>query len=251
MEHLLIQNSGGPLGFVGRLHTDQVRPSLLVVTGSFPPEGYLHDLVSHFRGANVLIANMPGMSKVFWANAPSVAGATQGLEDAVRRLLPEGPIVAFGSSTGNILSLGLRLPNIRRRVADEPFFQTGDLWPFIANSRERMKLNPGGVQMAGYFWEYFGIGPDKLENRDYRHLLENITVPTDILVGQSPLMPQRALPIWPSFTSQSDREMLAGNPLVTLHQGPPGSGHNYGSIPEGYERLKTLLHAALREAAVA
>jgi hypothetical protein len=206
MEHLLIQTSGGPLGFVGRLHTDQVRPSLLVVTGSFPPDGYLHGLVNHFAGANVLVASMPGMWKVPWANEPSVAGATKGLEDAVRRLLPDGPIVAFGSSTGNIRSLALRLPNIFRRVADEPFFQTRDLWPFIGNSRDRMKLKPGAAPLARYLWEYFGIGPDRLENRDYGRLLENITVPTDVLVDQSPLLPERDLPIWPSFTSAQDRE---------------------------------------------
>jgi pimeloyl-ACP methyl ester carboxylesterase len=251
MEHLLIQTSGGPLGFVGRLHTDQVRPSLLVVTGSFPPDGYLHGLVSDFPGANVLIANMPGMSKVFWADEPSVTGITKGLEDALRLLLPDMPIVAFGSSTGNILSLGLRLPNICHRVADEPFFQTEDLWPFIANSRERMRLNPSAAHMARYFWEYFGIGPDRLENRDYRYLLDNITVPTDVVVGQSALLPVRGLPIWPSFTSTQDRAKLAENPLVTLHQGPAGSGHSYGSKPEGSDLLKRLLHAALLKAAKA
>jgi hypothetical protein len=249
MEHLLFQNDGGPLGFAGRLHTDRARPALLAISGSFPPPGYLHDLVSQFAGASVLIVNLPGMSNVFWAHDPSVAEVAQGLEDAVRLLLPNAPIVAFGVSTGNILSLGLRLPNIRRRVAYEPFFQTQDLWPFIANSRKRMALNPSNGYMAQYFWEYFGIGPEKLENRDYRYLLENITVPTDVVIGQSLLLPERDLPTWPSFTSAEDRAKLAENPLVTLHEGPAGSGHDYGARPEGYNLLKTLLLAALHDAA--
>jgi hypothetical protein len=251
MNHLLMQTGGGPLGFVGQLHTDVARPSLLVVTGSFPPEGYLHDLVSHFRGANVLIANMPGMGGVFWANEQSLADLSRGLEQAVRRLLPDLPIVALGVSTGNILSLGLRLPNIRHRVAVEPFFQTEHLWPFVADSRRRMALNPNLTQMAAYFWEYFGIGPDRIENRDYGYLLDGITVPTDVLFGGSALLPERDLETWPSFTSADDRARLAANPFVTLHEGPADVGHLYGSEQPSYEVLKSLLHAALLDAAKA
>jgi hypothetical protein len=220
VEHLLIQSDGGPLGLVGRLHVDRPRPTLLVINGSWPPRGFLHDLVSHFRGASVLIANLPGMSGVFWSNQPNLADLTQGLEHAVRLLAPEAPIVAFGISTGNLLSLGLRAPNIRRRVAVEPFFQTKDLWPFIANSRERMLLNPSSEGMARFLWEYFGISADQAENRDYRHLLDNIDVPTDVMVGRLPLLPQREVEVWPSFTTEEDRANLAANPLVTLHVGP-------------------------------
>lgn len=251
MDFLLLQTSGGPLGCVGRIHTDRPRPALLAVNGSFPPKDHLHDLVTHFVGANVLIANLPGMGGVPWAN-PSVARLTQGLEEAVSLLLPKVPIVALGVSTGNLLSLGLRLPNICRRVAVEPFFQTQDLWPFIADSRERLELNlglPGHKYMARYFWEVFGIGPDRLENRDYGYLLDGITVPTDVMVGQGPLLPERRLDAWPSFTSAQERLRLAANPLVTLHEGPAGSGHGYGSIPASENDLKGLLHAALLEAA--
>ena len=45
MNHLLIQTEGGPLGIVGRIHTDLTKPALLVVSGSFPPKDFLHDLV--------------------------------------------------------------------------------------------------------------------------------------------------------------------------------------------------------------
>ena len=207
------------------------------------------DLPTHFHGANVLIVTLPGMAGSFWASNPNVEGLTRGLEQAVGMLLPDAPMVAFGVSTGNLLSLGLRLPNIWRRVAVEPFFQTRDLWPFIANSRERLKLNPGHDQMALFLWEFFGIGADRLENRDYGRLLENITVPTDVMVGQMPLLPERNVEIWPSFTSAEDRARLAANPLVTLHEGRAGAGHTYGSVGSSYEETKTLIRAALLDAA--
>jgi hypothetical protein len=249
MSHLLIQNDDGPIGFVGRIHTDRPRPALLAVGGSFPPAGHMHDLVSHFAGANVLIASMPGMSGVFWTKKSSVEGLTRGLEQSVRILLGDAPVVAFGASTGNLLSLGMRLPNICRRVALEPFFQTENLWPFVTDSRERLELNANRPEMARYFWEFFGIGPTTVENRDYRHLLDEITVPTDVIVGQLPLLPKRKVDIWPSFTSADDRAALTANPLVTLHEGPSGTGHSYGAVPPYDSQVKAVLYAALRDAA--
>jgi len=248
MDFLTLQTSAGPLGFVGRIHTDRPRPALVAVSGSFPPRTYLHDLIDLFQGANVLIVNLPGMAGVPWS-AATPAQLSAGLEEAIRLLLGDLPIVAFGSSTGNLLSLGLRLPNICRRVAVEPFFQTKDLWPFIANSRQRMDRNPADVFLARYFWNVFGIGPTTVEGRDYRHLLGAITVPTDVIVGQIPLLPPRATEVWPSFTSQEDRAALTANPLVTLHEGPPGTGHSVNADPGGDALVKRTLHAALHAAA--
>jgi hypothetical protein len=252
MDQLILQGEGGPLGIVGRVYADS-RAALLAVNGSFPPPGQLHDLITHFTGVSVVIVNLPGMGGAPWANA-TVSGLTESLEQTVRLLLPSAPIVAFGASTGNLLSLGLRLPNICRRVALEPFLETGELWPFIANSRERLEMNLPRAHtghyayLKDYLWEVFGVASDKLENRDYRRLLDNITVPTDVMVGELPLLPRRRTDIWPSFTSAKDRASLAANPLVTFHEGPAGTGHSYQSgVPTG-EQLKHLLHAALRHA---
>lgn len=245
MQYLTIQTSGGPIGLLGRILSDRTKPSLLAVRGSFPPNEQLLDLQKHFYDANVLIVTLPGMAGAFWANEPSVEGLTRGLERAAAMLLPDTPIVALGISTGNLVSLGLRLPNISRRVALEPFFQTKDLWPFVANSRERLKLNPGHEPMARFFWEFFGIDADRVENRDYRRLLEGITVPTDVIVGGMPLLPARDVEVWPSFTSAEDRTLLAANPLVTFHEGPAGTGHGYGGSGPSYERVKEVIRQAL------
>jgi pimeloyl-ACP methyl ester carboxylesterase len=248
MDFLLIENRTAGLSFVGRLHTDRARPSLLAVGGAFPTATALHDLVTTFPGANVLVVNLPGMAGAPWSN-PTVAEAVDGLQRAVELLLPHQPIVALGVSTGNLLTLGIDLPNIRRRVAVEPFFQTKDLWPFIANSRERLSLNHGNAFMTRFFWEMFGIAQDRLENRDYRHLLGNLTVPTDVIFGALPLLPEREVETWPSFTTAEDRAALAANPLVTLTEGPPGSGHSYSTTLAGDAVMKRVTLAALHDVA--
>jgi len=248
MDFLTLQTGAGPLGLVGRIHTDRPRPGLLAVSGSFPSKTYLHDLVDHFRGANVLVVNLPGMSGVPWSSA-TPAQLSEGLAEAVRRLLGDLPTVVLGASTGNLVALGLRLPNICRRVAVEPFLQTRDLWPFIANCRQRLAANPGDSGLAHYLDSLFGIGATTVENRDYRHLLAAITVPTTVIVGQIPLLPQRPLEVWPSFTSEEDRAAFEANPLVTLHEGRAGTGHSVQADPMAEALLRRVLHADLREAA--
>jgi hypothetical protein len=248
MKHLVIDTSSGPLGFVGRFLTDRRRPALLAVNGAFPPDELLHDLTTTFLDANVLIVDLPGMSGVFWAENPNVMGLTSALEDAARRLLGDVPMVALGVSTGNLLSLGLRLPSICHRVAVEPFFQPIHLWPFTADSVARLERNPDFWVLDRFLWNFFGIGRAAIENRDYQYLLKNITVPTDVMVGHAPLFPKRELDFLPSLTSRADRDNLLANPFVTLHEGPRGSGHSYGIAPDSYDDLKRLLRAALDDA---
>jgi hypothetical protein len=248
LDFLTLQTKAGPLGAVGRVYTDRTKPALLAVNGAFPSEKHRHDLVEHFAGVSVLVINLPGMEGVPWAN-PTVAELTEGLEMAVRRLLGDAPIVAFGASTSSLLTLGLRLPNIRRNVLLEPFFQTQDLWPFIAHARMLLASKPRDRTLARFFWEAFGIGPDRLENRDYRHLLANITVPTDVVMGGCALLPERELDIWPSFTAADERAALRANPLVLMHEGPPDTGHGFGSDGSSDLYMKRVLHNALREAA--
>jgi hypothetical protein len=248
MDFLTVQTTIGALAFVGRLHAGARRPVLLVVRGAFPPKGYLHDLADHFAGVNVLIFIAPGMNGAPWMET-TPASLARGLEEALGRLAPDLPMVVFGSSTGNLLTLSLRLPNICRIVADEPFFQTKDLWPFIADSRGRMRIENPHRMIEPYLWSYFGIGPETIENRDYRHLVNGITVPTDVLMGEAPLLPERDVANWPSFTSEEDRALLAANPYVRLNVGPPGSGHAFSAAPAGQAFVRRMIHSALLDAA--
>ena len=193
------------------------------------------------------MVNLPGMG-VDWSEA-DVPQMTQGLEEVLTLLFRGMPTVVLSVSTGNLLAFGLKAPNICRRVAVEPFFTTRDLWPFVANSRARLAKTPDSAGLATYLWKVFGIGATALEERDYRYLLQGITVPTDVIVGELPLLPQRTLPVWPSFTSEADRQALASNPLVAMHVGPPGTGHGVTIDGLGAALKKRLAHVALRAAA--
>ena len=64
LEFLTLQTKAGPLGVVGRVHTDRTRPALVVVNGVFPIQDHRHDLVEQFAGVSVLVVNLPGMAGV-------------------------------------------------------------------------------------------------------------------------------------------------------------------------------------------
>lgn len=246
MDSLIFQTDSCSIGLVGRIHTDRRRPALLIVGGSFAPQGYMHEYVEAFRGASVLVATMPGMGTEW--TSPSIEQMRRSFDQLLEDLLPGRATVVCGASTGCLVSLGLRAPTIRRQVAIEPFLTTANLWPFIQNARERLVLNSDQPALADYLWKLFGIAADKVEERDYRYLLRDLQVRTEVLVGDLALLPERPLPQWPSFASELERTYWRNHPLATLHVGRPGSGHGVG-IFEGADFVRSLLHRTLHEVA--
>lgn len=247
MDHLHIRTSGGVFGFVGQLYGDRQRPLLLAVNGSFPRREYLHDLVTTFPGANVLIAYLPGMGPPW--TPTTVPELTQGLAEAVQRLAGDVPTVVYGASTGNLLALGLASPTITRKVAAEPFLTTAGLTPFLSFARENLERRPQADALHAYLDVLFGVHADgRQEDRDYGYLAEAITVPTDVVVG-SWLDPWagKGAP-WPSLTSAEDRARLAANPLVTLHVVGKSTGHGVAVDGEGKALVEQLILQGLLEA---
>jgi hypothetical protein len=248
MNRLIVQTSFGPLHVVGRLHADRHRPALLTVGGAFPPDDFMHDLVDKHASANVVVGTLPGMlSPSFdFHRATDYAAA---FDELIGALLPTQPVVAYGVSTGCLVTLGLRAPNVVRQIAQEPFLNTRDLWPFIANSHDRLARNPDNKILADFLDTMFGIGPGRTGNVDYEYLARDVRVPTDVIVAELPLLPERPLPLWPSLTSAHDRQVLRANPMVKLHEGPRGTGHNIVLRPEGERFVHHIRVDAIRVAA--
>jgi hypothetical protein len=240
MDHLVIDTSAGSIGFAGRLWSDRPRPALLVVAGAFPDPGQHHEIVDWFPDASVLVANLPGMGGMPWS-AADAPGLSAGLAEAMRTVLGDRPLVLCGVSASGLVTLPLQAANIRRKVMIEPFLTTGDLWPFLAYARNLLQLNPGHAGLRRYLWTMFGFGETTAETRDYRHLVDSIQVPTDVVVGGMPLMPQRAEPYFPSLASAGDRAVFAAHPLVTLYEGPPAAGHGVWADPEANALIRRLL----------
>src|SRR5262249_11851384 len=131
MNHLEIQTSLGEICVVGRLHAT-VRPTLLVIPGSFTPPEYKHELVDAFPGASVLISDLPGMRSPMF-RAPTAKNYATAFDELLS-VLPHGsPVVVYSLSTGCLVALGMRSPRIVGHVLEEPFFSTANLWPLVQN----------------------------------------------------------------------------------------------------------------------
>jgi len=253
MNYLHVRTSGGIFGFVGAVHIDRPRPVLLAVNGSFPNDTYLRDLPARYPGANVLIVDLPAMGSPWMAS--DVPRMTKGLGEAVTHLTRDLPLVVYGASTGNLLSLGLQMPTVFAKVAYEPFLSTDSLGPFFEFVRGYVARCPEETDVRQYMEAIFGVTieiddgmvVERHQRQDWGYLADGLTVPTDVVVGSIPSTTKLEVG-WPSLTSEEDRDRLRRNPLVTIHEGPPNTGHDVAVKGAGKQLAERLIHAALLKA---
>jgi hypothetical protein len=250
MKHLIIQCDEGPVYLAGRLHTDASRPALVAVGGAWGLDDDLHFLIDAFPGASVLVAPFPGMGESRTRRF-DVATMSRIFDEAIGHLFPETPVVTFGASAGSLVTLGLRSPRIVRHVALEPFFRTAPLWPLLKFARTTLAPDPQNAAAAAAAEALFGFTADAVMDRDYRRLLDGLQVPTDVILADLPLEPERELSGWPSLTGAEDRAGLEAHPRVTVHAGPPGSGHGLSATPGGAAAIRAVVGSALRWALAA
>ncbi len=245
MDRLIVQTSCGALYLGGRLHADPATPALVAMGGIWTPRDFLHELVDAFPDVSVVIVPLPGMGGSL-TRTFDIATITRSLDEGLASLFRETPLVTYGVSTGCLVTLGLQAPQIVRQVALEPFFRTAPLWPFHVTAREFLASEPTnrGARVAAD--QIFGI-PEAgaVVDRDYRALLQRLRTPLDVILGDLPLEPVRSLEDLPSLCSREDRAALAAHPRVTVHPGPPGSGHDLGITPDGAQLVRAVLRQAL------
>jgi hypothetical protein len=247
MRHLMVRTDQGLLYLVGGLHADGRRRATLFVMGGFGPPDDLHQIADWFPTANVLVAPLPGMAGTS-TRTRDVTDFARAIDGLIENFVPEGPVVMMGASAGCLATLGTRSPRIVSHVALEPFFHTAPLWPLqklFQRNRAAGVADINSEQMADAL---FGITPSGVSDRDYSGLLTTLAKPLDVIVGAEPLEPPREEPALPSLTSEADRTVLAALPGVTIHRGPPGSGHHLMGIPAGVEAVKSVVRAALQRA---
>src|SRR4051794_5398054 len=104
MNYVFCQTQQGVIGFVGRIHADPSRPTLLVVGGAFPPTGYKHDLVDRFARASVIVAQLPGMDTPPFAD-PRPETMALAFDALVETVLPGRAVTAYGISSGALVTL--------------------------------------------------------------------------------------------------------------------------------------------------
>jgi len=193
------------------------RPKVLAINGlgAAPDEmSRLGLLVApHYDG---LVGFLPGDRNPALSET-SISAIAQAFDEVVDQL---GPTVVVGLSVGALVALAMRASAIVRVVAVEPPLVTGKLWPLATELRAGL-----GSHHRAMVENVMGMTAQAFEGRDYTHLLDGLHRPTDVVVGDDPLLPERPTPRMPSLVDEAERARLARHPLVTIHLAP-NAGHN-------------------------
>lgn len=150
-------------------------------------------------------------------------------------------MVLVGLSIGALVALGVRGGRVRRVIAVEPPLVMRKLWPMAQALRTRWRDDPSA---RDFIEAVFGVTGEAQADLTYFHLFDGAP-PSDVILGETPLYPERPLPRFPSFVDEPERAWLATQPGVTLHVAP-GAGHNIHVFAG--ERLRQVLLAGLDKA---
>lgn len=191
------------------------RPLALVVRGIFPPLDRHADLDP--PGADLALLHLPGFH---WnAIEPlSIEAFAQIFDEVVERRFADREVTLVGTSTGTLVTLAMAAPQVKAKLAVEPFFSTAKLWPLIPMIRDQLRAS---TQPLLHSWmdAIFGYTLSHVTDRNYEHLARQ-TVPTLILAGDTPLMPQRGLAGLPSLCDPQDRARLPSKVVRGGHDIP-------------------------------
>lgn len=204
-----------PFGKVWLNGVDTGRPVLLCLHGAFAE---FEPFQVHSLLFDVFHAHLPGN------HCPHLDATTLGVWAAAysRALQVEFPgrtVAIVGISTGAVLALAMRSPHIGHLVLVEPPLRPAAAWPLHALRTQAPEWG------AAFLWNVLGIGPDRIEDRDYRHLLAQLTIPATVLLGSEPLEPKRPFQRMPSLVDEDTRAALAAHPTVEIWHAE-GVGHN-------------------------
>jgi pimeloyl-ACP methyl ester carboxylesterase len=205
-----------PLGPVWLWGRPTGRPTLLVITGLFADADTMDHIGGLLPEVDVLRAHLPG-NHCPRLSAVSVGVFASALSSALQQVVT-APLGILGLSVGALVAMGVRTPNLKGLILIEPPVFTENLWPLahpelIARDPELMAA-------------VFGVGDGGVtEPRDYSALVRGLSVPTVVLLGDRPLMPQRPVESMPSLVDEASRDILARQPNVSLSIAP-GAGHH-------------------------
>jgi pimeloyl-ACP methyl ester carboxylesterase len=191
-----VETAFGPLWFWGRRPTG--RPALLVITGAYARATVMDHFPRVFPDLDVLRMHLPGNHSPPLSEV-SMEVFSRALDDALGQVVA-APLAIIGLSAGALVALGVRRPNLRALLLIDPPIRTGEAWPL--KTPGLLALDPA----------LFGA----LIDRDFSPLIDDLTVPTEVMAGSVPLLPPRDLERPPSLVDELTRRQLAAHPLVTL-----------------------------------
>ena len=227
MEKRAFETPFGPIWLWGQAEAfSSDKPLVFCVAGSFAIlHGPLFQLAPLLAPhVDVITGHLPGN------HCPSLAQTSVGMYSAayshvLNTAFAHRKVMACGASIGALVTLGLRSPTVRAGLAVEPVLTTAKLWPMHPFRKGKLAAAPEGDNLRDFIPNVFGVTPTGIEDRDYRPVLQNITVPTCMLVGDQPLYPERTVQKLPSLVDEPERELLSGLPRVS-YAIAPHAGHN-------------------------
>jgi hypothetical protein len=215
---------------------DAARPLVLFINGAFSIERPRpFELPVLLPTANVLIAHLPG-NHCPHLSSESVETFAAGYAEVLDQIAL--PSVVIGASVGALVALSVRSARLAGQVIIEPPLQTGKLWCLVRSFRERLAAQPDDHRLRDFLQNVFGITSNGFENRDYRPLVDSISVPGWAIFGEIPLLPPRDLAELPSLVDEPERELLRAHPML-LSEIVPTVGHNVPGRAITYVRRYT------------
>jgi len=219
------------------------KPVLLTITGAFAGENAMSKMQAVVGSdCDAVLMNLPGNLCPPLAEATPEAFA-RALDEVIPRAFGTRPLVLHGLSVGALVALGVTAGSVRRIVAVDPTLTTANLWPMIPRLRQMLRERPGDAAMRAFIEGVFGVTDDAVVDRGRHYLFERLRAPVDVLVGETPLMPERPLDKLPSLVGEPERAFMRDRPGVTLTVAPAAGHHVPYQAPLV---LKDVLVRALR-----
>lgn len=208
---------GLPSAFAG------TRPLMVTIAGAFAIErGPLFRLAPHVGDCDVLSGHLPGN------HCPTLISASVGVyasaySHVIAEQFRDRTVIGCGASIGGLVALGLRAPQVRNLLVIEPPLVMSKVWALRPTLRA--KLASGDAAVREFIVNVFGVTETEVAERRYDGLLDALSKPTHVMVGDRPLLPERAVEKLPSLVDEPERAQMAAHPHIRLTVAP-GAGHN-------------------------
>ncbi len=234
-----------PLGVVPLWHSagalESRRPVVLFINRPLAPTTPFEALRAAVgTEADLFWMQMPGdrsphLSESSLAAFADATGAAIGLAFGGR------PVILAGQGMGATLALAVRAPTVARIVAVEPELTPAKAWPVLPIFRKLYRDRP---VIRPLLKALYGGRPDGSDAPSSVHLIAELRTPVDIVVGEEPLMPQRAVKRAPSLVDEPERQALQAQAGVRLRIAPRAGTALLEQAPD-------LVGQTLREALLA
>ena len=212
------------------------KPLVLFINGAFSierPRSF--ELPGLLPSAAVVNAHLPGnhCPRLVSHSVDTYAAA---YVEALAQI--DRPTIVIGASIGALVALSMKSELIKGIVLLEPPLQTEKLWCLVDSFRAKLMASPRDGGLREFLWNVFGISETALENRDYRPLLDGLSVPGWAAFGGLPLMPPRPIETLPSLVDEPERALIRDNKLLKVEI-VPTVGHNVPGQAISYVRRYT------------